>query len=64
VVVLKPDEKWSGAHGFITQAIAQDHPDARNVSAYLCGHPQMIADVSTVLVQQGCIKDRIYTEKY
>jgi len=52
------------ARGFITELVKKDFPDASNCSAYLCGHRAMISDATDLLIQNGCPKGRIYTERF
>jgi len=64
IIVWKPDTNWQGETGFITQAIEKNLPDTTNCSAYLCGNKGMIVDAIKVIIERGCPKDRIYTEKF
>ncbi|MBU0649878.1 acetate--CoA ligase family protein, partial [Patescibacteria group bacterium] len=64
ICLCEPDAAWSGPKGFITKLVAADYPDASNCSAYLCGHRNMIADASELLLKLGCPKSRIYTERF
>ena len=64
ISVCNKSTKWKGATGFITPLVQKDFPDASKCSAYLCGNKFMISDVTKVLTDAGCPKDRIYFEKY
>jgi len=64
IAVWKPDQTWQGETGFITEFLKEDFPDASQLSAYLCGNKDMIADATQILLERGCLKKRIYTEKY
>jgi len=64
IVVNNPDPNWNGPTGFITELVKKDFPDASKCAAYLCGNKFMIEDVSKILTERGCPKERIYTEKY
>jgi acetyltransferase len=64
ISVADPSPEWQGNKGFITEIIKRDYPDAEKVSAYLCGHRNMISDVTDLLLANGCHPDRIYTERF
>ncbi|HLC93596.1 MAG TPA: acetate--CoA ligase family protein, partial [Patescibacteria group bacterium] len=64
IALFKPSDKWEGARGFITELVKKDFPDASKCSAYLCGHRAMISDATDLLIQNGCPKERIYTERF
>ncbi len=63
IAVWKSDESWQGPIGFITDLIRQDFPSTSSVAAYLCGNKFMIVDATKLLLERGCPKERIYTEK-
>ena len=64
ISVADPTSEWQGNKGFITEIIKRDYPNAEKVSAYLCGHRNMISDVTDLLLANGCHPDRIYTERF
>ena len=64
IAIFKPDKTWKGETGFITELVKKDFPDARYCAAYLCGNKFMIADATKILLDRGCPKERIYTEKF
>jgi acetate---CoA ligase (ADP-forming) len=64
LVLSAPDESWHGPIGHITETVITDNPDARDVSAYLCGNKMMIEQASEILINHGCPKERIYSEKF
>lgn len=64
ISVADPTPAWQGNKGFITEIIKRDYPNAEKVSAYLCGHRNMISDVTDLLIANGCHPDRIYTERF
>lgn len=64
IAVNNPNPNWSGPTGFITDLVKKDFTDTSRCSAYLCGNKFMIEDVSNLLSERGCPKERIYTEKY
>lgn len=63
IVVNNAGETWKGLIGFVTKYINEDFPKADDCSAYLSGNKNMIADVTSVLLSHGCLKERIYIEK-
>lgn len=64
ISIKDPDERWKGPTGFVTDLIKKDYPDASKSSAYLCGNKFMVEAVSKVLMDNGCPREKIYTEKY
>jgi len=64
LVLSKPDKSWQGKSGHITEHIKQNFPDAEDCSVYLCGNKRMIDEVTSILLSNGCPKERIYTEKF
>ncbi len=64
LTLSKPDETWKGNTGHITDLVAKDFPDMRDVSAYLCGNKEMIEQSGQILTAGGCPKERIYHEKF
>ena len=64
ISVCDPTPAWQGNKGFITELIKRDYPNTEKVSAYLCGHRNMISDVTDLLIANGCHPDRIYTERF
>ena len=64
ICLFKPGDFWKGPRGFITQLVEKDYPNAGKCSAYMCGNKNMIADATTLLLKLGCLKERIYTERF
>jgi NAD(P)H-flavin reductase len=64
IALCKPSGEWHGSCGFITELLKKNHTDASKSSAYLCGHRNMIADATDILIAQGCPQERIYTERF
>lgn len=63
IVIWKPDKNWRGFTGFITDFVKKDFPNTRECTAYLCGSQPMIESATKLLLETGCPKERIYTEK-
>ena len=64
LILSKPDEGWQGLKGHITDYVAQDFPDLKDFSTYLCGNQNMINEATNSILSKGCPKERIYTEKF
>lgn len=60
----QPSDAWPGPRGRVTQYLA-DHPQLLdNRQLYLCGNGSMIADVQTLALAKGILKEHIFLEKY
>lgn len=64
IAIQDPQWGYQGNTGFITQLLKNDLVSGSEVSAYLCGNKNMITDCTNILLEKGCPKERIYTEKY
>lgn len=64
ISIFEPDETWKEHKGYITDLLKRDFPDTKKCAAYLCGHRAMITDAKNILLEKGCPKDRIYSEKF
>jgi len=64
ISIFELDDTWKGHKGYITDLLKRDFPDAKKCAAYLCGHSAMIASAKSILLEKGCPKDRIYSEKF
>lgn len=64
IAVNNPHPDWKGAAGFITELVKRDYADTSKCAAYLCGNKYMIADITNLMVERGCPKERVYMEKY
>lgn len=60
----KPDDKWTGETGFVTQAVERHMHSNGNTEAYLCGPPPMIDAALKVLVKKGVKEVHIYYDKF
>lgn len=59
-----PSESWQGYKGYVTGLLDRDYKSCEKVSAYLCGHKNMMESVTKMLLEKGCAKDKIYIERY
>ena len=60
----KPDDKWTGEAGFVTQAVERYLQSNGNTEAYLCGPPPMIDAALKVLTKKGVHEMHIYYDKF
>ena len=60
----KPQDKWEGEAGLITQAVEKIMPENGHTEAYLCGPPPMIDASIKVLTQKGVNEIYIYYDKF
>jgi len=63
-ILSQPTEKYAGLKGHITDFFSRDFPEMANCSAYICGNNGMIEESIKLLMNNGCPKERIYTEKF
>jgi NAD(P)H-flavin reductase len=56
----QPDEHWTGARGRVQDAFISGSPELANSVAYLCGMKPMLEQVTTILVELGLPRDRVY----
>lgn len=63
-VLSEPSENWTGAKGLVTQVIPTTIKDLPTWSAFICGNPQMVLDMSAVLEQHGIPPEHIHTERF
>ena len=64
IAIHDPQWGYQGYKGYITELLQNDLSDGKEVGAYLCGNKNMILDCTNILLEKGCPKERIYTEKY
>lgn len=60
----KPDERWKGVVGHITDMVKAEYTDLSHASAYLCGNGKMILEASVLLRDKNMKPERIYSEKF
>ena len=59
----KPDSKWKGARGLVTEFIAQANLSSES-QAYLCGPPVMIDAAIPILKEKGIQGSNIFFDKF
>ncbi len=60
----KPEDKWEGETGLITQVVERYVENGANMEAYLCGPPPMIDASLKVLTKKGIPLENIYYDKF
>lgn len=63
-IVMQPDESWQGPEGVVTDLFEEQHFNAGEVDAYLCGPPPMVEAVKNWLDQRQMENASIYFEKF
>jgi len=60
----KPDAKWNGEVGRVTDTITKYIENGENKEAYLCGSPRMIDSVVDLLKEKGLEEEFILYDKF
>jgi len=60
----KPEDRWEGASGLITDVVERNLESGENKEAYLCGSPGMIDACVKVLTKNGVLEEKIYYDKF
>ncbi|KAJ3700768.1 hypothetical protein LUZ61_004473 [Rhynchospora tenuis] len=62
-VLSKPDERWSGARGYVQTTFLREQQILRpsSTGAVLCGHRQMTEEIASILLAKGVSKEKILT---
>lgn len=63
-VLSRPSEQWQGRRGYVQNALKEDLKDVTDYAFYLCGSPEMIADVRKLLLQLGADPEYIYSDSF
>jgi propane monooxygenase reductase subunit len=67
IPALSEDEgngEWNGETGLITDVVARNETDLRNIDAYICGPPPMVEAAISTLADHGADQGRIYYDKF
>jgi len=64
IVLSKPDTTWVGEKGHVQDLINIKYKKLTNMSAYLCGNPEMIGQVNNILIEKGLEKTEILFERF
>ena len=60
----RDDSDHPHAKGLITDVVASNYSDLKNMEAYLCGSPGMIDACEKVLTSKGMPKAQIFYDKF
>jgi CDP-4-dehydro-6-deoxyglucose reductase len=63
-VLSRPNEKWTGASGYVQQVLLAVMPDLRNAAVYACGSEAMIQSAKTALIQAQLPSNRFYSDAF
>lgn len=60
-VLSQPDDRWGGEQGYVQAAFsrAKQLSNPLSTGAVLCGHKQMTEDVTSILVADGVLREKI-----
>jgi ferredoxin-NADP reductase len=64
ISLTRPSGDWSGLCGRVMETIPAIIDDYTNISAYVCGKPEMVKDVRQWLLGQGIPSDDLHSEGY
>lgn len=64
IVISKPTEDWPGLIGHVEVAVDKLEQDWSKTLVYLCGSPNMIAEMEKNLKDKGVLEANIFYEKY
>lgn len=60
----QPSPAWTGTHGRVTEFIAQVAESLTRYEFYVCGAPQMVKDVTALLVSHAVPTAQIHSEQF
>jgi len=63
-VVSRPDAAWSGRSGYVIPQVLADIPDPGAFDVYICGHPDMVMDLSRALQDAGLNAEHIFADAF
>lgn len=63
-VLSRPSAQWQGRKGYVQDALKEDLQDASDYAFYLCGSPEMIAQVRELLIERGADPEYIYSDSF
>lgn len=63
-VLSEPDADWSGRHGWVHQAVLEDHPGLDGFDVYMAGPPPMISAARQAFTAAGLPADRLYSDAF
>lgn len=60
----QPEDDWSGATGFVHEAVLRDHADLSGFDAYLSGPPAMIEAAGAAFAARGLQPENLYSDAF
>jgi len=63
-VLSNAEGAWSGETGWVTHVAPRRISDLPAWSAYVCGNPPMVKDMTALLLSAGTPKEHIHTEQF
>lgn len=63
-VLSRADPLWTGARGYVQQALLAALPDLSQAAVYACGSDAMIRDAQTTLTAAGLPTSRFYSDAF
>lgn len=61
---VKPEDKWNGEVGLVTDVVKKIITQTSNLEAYLCGSPGMIDACVKLLTSMGLPENKIFYDKF
>jgi len=58
------DDNWQGETGFVHESVARHFPDLSDFDIYMSGPPPMINAAVDLFVQQGAIKENMFSDAF
>ena len=63
-VLSRADPLWTGARGYVQQALVASLTDLSQAAVYACGSDAMIRDAQTTLTAAGLPTSRFYSDAF
>ena len=63
-VLSRPPPTWSGASGHLQDTLRSMVPALAGCHLYICGVPQMVAEVQALAQELGCPREQTFIERY
>lgn len=63
-VLSEPDAGWTGATGFVHEAVLRRHPDLHGHEAYLSGPPVMVRAAKDAFIKAGVDADHLFYDSF
>jgi CDP-4-dehydro-6-deoxyglucose reductase len=63
-VLSRAGAEWTGARGYVQQAVLAANIDLENAAVYACGSPEMIASARSLLLSAGLESRRFHSDAF